>query len=129
MAWVQLVALLALLECCFFAYAVGKARETYQLKAPATTGNDMFERYFRVQQNTIEQLVLFLPSLFIAAAYWPAQWVAALGAVYLVGRLIYFRAYVTDPRSRSLGFLLSSAPVIVLIVAGVIGVVRVLLSS
>jgi len=129
MAWVQLVALLALLECCFFAYAVGKARETYQLKAPATTGNDMFERYFRVQQNTIEQLVLFLPSLFIAAAYWPAQWVAALGAVYLVGRLIYFRAYVTDPRSRSLGFLLSSAPVIVFIVAGVIGVVRVLLSN
>jgi len=129
MAWVQLVALLALLECCFFAYAVGKARETYQLKAPATTGNDMFERYFRVQQNTIEQLVLFLPSLFIAAAYWPAQWVAALGAVYLVGRLIYFRAYVTDPRSRSLGFLLSTAPVFVLIVAGAIGVVRVLLSS
>ena len=129
MAWVQLVALLALLECCFFAYAVGKARETYQLKAPATTGNEMFERYFRVQQNTIEQLVLFLPSLFIAAAYWPAQWVAALGAVYLVGRLIYFRAYVTDPRSRSLGFLLSSAPVIVFIVAGVIGVVRVLLSN
>ena len=129
MAWVQLVALLALLECCFFAYAVGKARETYQLKAPATTGNEMFERYFRVQQNTIEQLVLFLPSLFIAAAYWPAQWVAALGAVYLVGRLIYFRAYVTDPRSRSLGFLLSTAPVFVLIVAGAIGVVRVLLSS
>ena len=129
MAWVQLVALLALLECCFFAYAVGKAREIYQLKAPATTGNEMFERYFRVQQNTIEQLVLFLPSLFIAAAYWPAQWVAALGAVYLVGRLIYFRAYVTDPRSRSLGFLLSTAPVFVLIVAGSIGVVRVLLSS
>jgi len=129
MAWVQLVALLALLECIFFAYAVGKAREAYQLKAPATTGNEMFERYFRVQQNTIEQLVLFLPSLFIAAAYWPAQWVAALGAVYLVGRLIYFRAYVTDPRSRSLGFLLSSAPVIVFIVAGVIGVVRVLLSN
>ena len=129
MAWVQLVALLALLECIFFAYAVGKARERYQLKAPATTGNEMFERYFRVQQNTIEQLVLFLPSLFIAAAYWPAQWVAALGAVYLVGRLIYFRAYVTDPRSRSLGFLLSSAPVFVLIVAGAIGVVRVLLSS
>ena len=129
MAWVQLVALLALLECSFFAYAVGKARETYQLKAPATTGNEMFERYFRVQQNTIEQLVLFLPSLFIAAAYWPAQWVAALGAVYLVGRLIYFRAYVTDPRSRSLGFLLSTAPVFVLIVAGAIGVVRVLLSS
>jgi len=129
MAWVQLVALLALLECFFFAYAVGKARETYQLKAPATTGNENFERYFRVQQNTIEQMILFLPSLFIAAVYWPAQWVAALGAVYLIGRLVYYRAYVKDPRSRSLGFLLSSAPIILLVVAGAIGVVRVLLSS
>jgi len=84
MAWVQLVALLALVECFFFAYAVGKAREKYEVKAPAITGNEIFERYFRVQQNTIEQMILFLPSLFIAAAYWPAQWVAALGAVYLV---------------------------------------------
>ena len=129
MAWVHLVALLALLECFFFAYAVGKARETYQLRAPATTGNENFERYFRVQQNTIEQMILFLPSLFIAAVYWPAQWVAALGAVYLVGRIVYYHAYVRDPRSRGLGFLLSSAPIILLVVAGAIGVVRVLLSS
>ncbi|HET7779045.1 MAG TPA: MAPEG family protein [Rudaea sp.] len=129
MAWVHLVALLALLECFFFAYAVGKARETYQLRAPATTGNENFERYFRVQQNTIEQMILFLPSLFIAAVYWPAQWVAALGAVYLVGRIVYYHAYVRDPRSRGLGFLLSSAPIILLVVAGAIGVVRVLLSG
>ena len=129
MAWVQLVALLALVECFFFAYAVGKAREKYEVKAPAITGNEIFERYFRVQQNTIEQIVLFLPSLFIAAAYWPAQWVAALGAVYLVGRMVYYRAYVRDPRSRGIGFLLSSAPIILLVVAGAIGVVRVLLSS
>ncbi len=129
MAWVQLVALLALLECFFFAYAVGKARERYEVKAPAITGNEIFERYFRVQQNTIEQMVLFLPSLFIAAAYSPAQWVAALGAIYLVGRIVYYRAYVRDPRSRSLGFLLSSAPIILLVVIAAIGVVRVLLSG
>ena len=129
MAWVQLVALLALVECFFFAYAVGKAREKYGVKAPTITGNEIFERYFRVQQNTIEQIVLFLPSLFIAAAYWPAQWVAALGAVYLVGRMVYYRAYVHDPRSRGIGFLLSSAPIILLVVAGAIGVVRVLLSG
>ncbi|HEX3125421.1 MAG TPA: MAPEG family protein [Rhodanobacteraceae bacterium] len=129
MAWVQLVALLSLIECFFFAYAVGKAREKYGVKAPAITGNEVFERYFRVQQNTIEQMVLFLPSLFIAAAYWPAQWAAALGAVYLVGRMVYYRAYVRDPRSRGIGFFLSSAPIILLVIAGAIGVVRVLLSS
>jgi uncharacterized MAPEG superfamily protein len=127
MAWVQLVALLALIECFFFAYAVGNARATYGIKAPATTGNDAFERYFRVQQNTIEQMIVFLPALFIAAAYWPAQWIAAIGAVYLIGRILYFRGYVRDPRTRSLGFGLSSVPIIVLVVAGAIGVVRALL--
>lgn len=129
MAWVQLVALLALIECFFFAYAVGKARETYGIKAPATTGNEAFERYFRVQQNTIEQMIVFLPALFIAANYWPAQWIAAIGAVYLVGRVLYFRGYVRDPRARSIGFGLSSVPIIVLVVAGGIGVVRALLAG
>ena len=129
MAWVQLVALLALIECFFFAYAVGKARETYGIKAPATTGNDAFERCFRVQQNTIEQMIVFLPALFIAANYWPAQWIAGIGAVYLVGRIVYFRAYVRDPRSRSIGFGLSSVPIILLVAAGGIGIVRVLLAG
>ena len=129
MAWVQLVALLALIECFFFAYAVGNARVTYGIKAPATTGNEAFERYFRVQQNTIEQMIAFLPALFIAANYWPAQWIAAIGAVYLVGRILYFRGYVRDPRTRSLGFGLSSVQIMVLVAAGGIGVVRALLAG
>ena len=129
MAWVQLVALLALIECFFFAYAVGKARETYGIKAPATTGNEAFERCFRVQQNTVEQMIVFLPALFIAANYWPAQWIAGIGAIYLVGRIVYFRGYVRDPRARGTGFLLSSAPIMVLVVAGAIGIVRALLPA
>jgi glutathione S-transferase len=129
MAWVQLVTLLALFECFFFAYAVGNARATYGIKAPATSGNENFERYFRVQQNTIEQMILFLPALYIAANYWPAQWVAALGAVYLVGRVLYFRGYVREPRARHIGFVLSSVPIMLLVVAGCIGVVRALLAA
>ena len=73
MEYVALVSGLALLEYFAFGLLVGKARGTYGVKAPATTGHEVFERYFRVQQNTIEQMILFLPSLFIAAAYWPAR--------------------------------------------------------
>ena len=127
MAWVQLVTLLALFEYFVFSYAVGGARARYGVHAPATSGNENFERYFRVQQNTLELLVSFLPALWIAAAYWTPQWVAAIGAVYLVGRLIYFRSYVREPRSRSLGFGLSIVPVVLLLIGASIGAVRALL--
>ncbi len=129
MAWVQLVALLALFEYVGFMVAVGNARTRYGIKAPATSGDENFERYFRVQQNTLELLIMFLPSLAIAALYWNPVWVAAIGAVFLVGRLLYFRGYVRDPRQRSLGFTLSSVPVIVLALGGLIGVLRTLLST
>jgi uncharacterized MAPEG superfamily protein len=127
MAWVQLVALLALFEYLGFGTAVGNARARYGIKAPAITGEEHFERYFRVQQNTLELLIVFLPVLAIAAAYWNPVWVAAIGAVYLVGRLVYFRAYVREPRQRSLGYGLSIVPVLLLVLGSVIGVVRALL--
>ncbi|HEY2394420.1 MAG TPA: MAPEG family protein [Rudaea sp.] len=127
MAWVQLVALLALFEYMGFGAAVGNARTRHGIKAPAITGNEIFERYFRVQQNTLELLVVFLPVLAIAATCWNPVWVAAIGAVYLVGRMVYFRAYVRDPRQRSLGYGLSIVPVILLALGATIGVVRTLL--
>jgi uncharacterized MAPEG superfamily protein len=80
-----------------------------------------------VQQNTLELLIVFLPVLAIAAAYWNPVWVAAIGAVYLIGRLVYFRAYVREPRQRSLGYGLSIVPVLLLALGSVIGVVRSLL--
>ena len=124
MAWVQLVTMLALLEYFGFAYAVGSARGRYGVKAPATTGNENFERYFRVQQNTLELLVMVLPSLWIAASYWDPLLVAAIGAVYLVGRLLYFRGYVREPRARHIGFILSIVPASVLGLGALVGVVR-----
>jgi len=126
MAWVQLVALLALFEYLGFGTAVGNARARCGIKAPAISGNEEFERYFRVQQNTLELLIVFLPVLAIAAAYWNPLWVAAIGAVFPVGRLVYFRAYVREPRQRSLGYGLSIVPVILLAIGALIGVVRAL---
>ena len=122
MFWIHLVTLCALAEYFAFAWLVGKARVRYGVKAPAVAGNEHFERYFRVQQNTLELLILFVPALWIAAAYWDARVMAAIGAVYVIGRIMYFRGYVSAPAARHNGFLLSIGPVALLLLAGVAGV-------
>ena len=119
MTWVTIVIALALLQFMGFGIAVGWARDKYQVHAPATTGNAVFERYFRVQMNTLEQLVVFLPSIWLFAHQVNATWAAGLGAVYLIGRLVYFRSYTRDPKSRGLGFLLTGLPTMIM-VAGVL---------
>lgn len=118
---VQLVAILAVLQYLFFAKLTGDARAASGLKAPATTGHDGFERMYRVQMNTLETLVAFLPALFLAAVYWPSPLVAGLGAVYLVGRIVYWRAYVANPSKRLVGFLLSMGPTILLALLALAG--------
>jgi hypothetical protein len=128
MAWVEIVALLAVVQLLIFGILVARARATYGIKAPATVGHEIFERYYRVQTNTIETLVVFLPALWISAKYWPPRYVAAIGVVYLVGRTLYWRSYVRDPSQRSLGYALSALPALVLIAAGLAGAVRALLS-
>ena len=81
MLYVHLVALAALLEYLVFGLLVGRARGLYGVKAPAVTGHPVFERYYRVQMNTLELLVVFLPVLWLAGSHWSAPWSAALGAV------------------------------------------------
>jgi uncharacterized membrane protein YecN with MAPEG domain len=121
MTYVHLVIGAALFEFLYFGFAVGKARETYKVMAPATTGNDTFERYFRVQMNTLEQLIVFIPSIVLFAHYFDPRIAAGLGAVFVIGRLVYFRSYVRDPKSRSAGFGLSFLPVIILLGGAVLG--------
>ena len=124
MPWVDLVTLLAVLEFLGLVWLVGKARVRYSVCAPATTGNEHFERWFRVQQNTLETMIMFLPALWIAAHYWSAGWMAAIGAIFLVGRVIYLISYVRDPRTRTLGYVLSIAPVGILVVFGLVGILK-----
>ena len=65
MAYVDIVTALALLQFIVFGFKVGRARGRYGVKAPAITGNEIFERHFRVQQNTLEQLMVFLPGMYL----------------------------------------------------------------
>ena len=123
MHYVELIAMLVVVQYLFFGVQVGRARGRYGVKAPAVSGHEGFERIYRVQMNTLELMVALLPSLFVAARFWPAPWVAGLGAVYLIGRFIYWRAYVGNPASRTLGFLLSMLPILSLMVLALAGAV------
>ena len=88
MEYVAIVLALVLLEYSFFAMMVGKARGTYNVNGPAVTGHEIFERYYRVQQNTLEQLVIFVPGIFLFAVYVHALTAAGLGVVFFIGRLL-----------------------------------------
>jgi len=124
MALVHLVIVLALLQFFAFGAAVGKARATYGVAAPATSGNDMFERYYRVQMNTLELLVMLIPALWLFGRELSPAAAAGLGALYLIGRLVYFVSYVKDPKTRSLGFALSSGPIVLLLLGALFGAAR-----
>ena len=121
MALVNLIVALALLQFFAFATAVGRAREKYHVAAPATTGNEVFERYFRVQMNTLELLVMFVPSIWMFGFYVSTNIASVLGGIYIIGRVMYFFSYVKDPKKRSLGFGLSAAPVAALLIGALMG--------
>lgn len=123
MNYVHIIALLAIVQFIIFGMLVGQARGRYGIAAPAMTGNEHFERAVRVQMNTLEQLVCFLPALLIAAVYWPQAYVASAGVVYLLGRTLYRQAYVADPAKRGLGFFLTFLPTTLLALAGLVGAV------
>jgi glutathione S-transferase len=121
MEWVAIVTLLALAQFFYFGLMVGRARVRFGVKAPATTGNEDFERVFRVQMNTLELLIIFVPSIRLFATYVSAPWAAGLGAVYIVGRFLYFAGYSKAANKRGPGFGLSMLPTLVLLIGGLIG--------
>lgn len=124
MAWVDVVLAAVLLEYLFFIGLVGRARGRYGIEAPATSGHPVFERWLRVQGNTLELLVVFVPALWLAARYWNPLYAAVLGVVFFVGRALYAISYVRDPKTRGLGFVLSLLPTAVLVLAALVGALR-----
>jgi glutathione S-transferase len=111
---VVIVTVLALMQYMFFGIQVGGARQKYGVKAPATSGDPEFERINRVHQNTLEQLIVLIPALWMYAHYVNPLWGAGIGVVYLIGRFIYRAEYTKDPATRTLGFSLSFLPGVVM---------------
>jgi uncharacterized MAPEG superfamily protein len=121
MELVAIVSVLALIEYFVFGAIVGRERDRRGVEAPATTGDPIFERYYRVHQNTLEQLIMFLPSVWLFGLY-VSTWIAALlGLLFIVARVIYLQAYLADPAKRTLGAALTALSVAVLMLGSLIG--------
>ena len=110
MEWVVIVTVLALIQYQVFGYQVGQMRVRHGVKVPAMSGAPEFERMNRVHYNTLEQLIVLLPLMWLFARRVDPVWAAGFGALFIVGRFIFRAAYLRDPASRSLGFMLSFIP-------------------
>jgi glutathione S-transferase len=120
-AAVNAVIALALVEYFTFGILVGRARGKFNVPAPATTGHPEFERTFRVHQNTLEQLVIFIPSMLTFAAFVSAPIACALGLVFIGGRALYYNGYVAEAGKRGTGFLIGALAQMALLLGSLIG--------
>lgn len=117
---------LAVLVCFWTGFRVGGMRQKHGIKAPATTGHPEFDCAYRVQMNTLEQIVIFLPLLWLSNAYFQMMpfLTGALGLVWVVGRIMYAIGYMADPSKRGPGFLISLLASAGLLITTIIGLVQ-----
>jgi len=127
--WPSLVTVLALLMYFVVTINVGRARAKYGVKPPAMSGNPEFECVVRVQQNTLEQLIVFLPALWIFSLFINEIWGAAVGAVWILGRILYAWGYYQAPEKRFVGFGVASLATMVLLGGSLFGTVMTAVSS
>jgi glutathione S-transferase len=121
-----LVTLLTVLLLFGTMWAVGHARSKYNIKAPAISGDPAFERAYRVQMNTLESTVMFLPTLWLAASYGFSGWAGVAGLIWIVGRVWYALTYLQDAGKRGPGFAVGMIGWVATLVMAGIGVFRLL---
>ncbi len=119
----SLVTVVALIVYQVITINVGRARMKFQIKPPASTGNPEFERVLRVQQNTLEQLIFFLPALWLFSYYISPLWGAAIGFIWVLGRIIFAIGYYEAAEKRTLGFAISTLSSMILLLGGLVGII------
>ena len=117
-----LVTCLATLTYFLISFQVGKALQSYGVKAPAVSGNPQFERIYRVQMNTLEWMPVFLPALWLFAIYVSDAIAAALGVVWIIGRILYMIGYAKAANKRGPGFAVQASATIILWIGATIGI-------
>jgi len=122
--YTSLVTVLAVFITLYFMGRVGLNRGKMKVNAPKTSGNEAWEILNRIHLNTIEQMILFLPSLWLAAVYSSDRLAAGIGAVWLVGRLVYSYLYLKNPKKRGPGMLMTGLPTIALAVIALYQIVK-----
>jgi len=119
-----LIVLLALLQYIWFTVRVGSSRPKLKVNAPACDGDETWERMFRVQQNTMEQLIILIPASYAFAYYTNAFWVLAPGILFIVGRFLYSAEYMKDPKTRAPGMMMTLAANGILVLGALFGVIK-----
>ncbi len=127
--WTALVTILSILVYIGADMRVGRARGTYKVKAPATTGDPAFERIFRSHQNMLEWMVIYLPVLWLFALYIGDRWAAAIGLVWIVGRILYLAQYAQAAEKRGPGFSIQALAAGALVVGSLIAIVKTLIAG
>ncbi|HKD22198.1 MAG TPA: MAPEG family protein [Rhizomicrobium sp.] len=119
-----IVTILALLLYVYMIMRVGGARSKHQIVAPSVVGHPEFERTYRVQMNTVEQMVIFLPALWLATTFFTTlPWLpAALGLVWVIARFMYMQTYIADPQKRGPGAALTGLSAIALLILAIVGI-------
>ena len=112
--YTALATLLAIAVYFYSSILVSRARRKFGVKLPAISGNPDFERVFRAQMNTLEWLPIFLPALWLFAIYVSDPFAAALGLVWVVGRLLYVLGYAQAVEKRGRGFAIQAFAAIAL---------------
>ncbi|MBH97659.1 MAG: hypothetical protein CMM56_04310 [Rhodospirillaceae bacterium] len=128
MKYTSLVTIISLLVTLVLGVRVGMMRIKFGVEAPSLSGSPQFERAFRIHMNTIEQLVLFLPALWLSTYVLGDPIAAGIGSLWVLGRIIYANAYFKDPMKRRPGMIVTLLSTGLLILATVWGFFRVLLS-
>jgi uncharacterized membrane protein YecN with MAPEG domain len=113
--WPALVTLLALITYLALGINVGRVHMKTGILAPTMTGDPLLERAVRVQANTLEWLPIFLGAMWLFALYWNDVVAAALGGVWIIGRILYARGYMAEPLKRGPGFLIQALATLVLL--------------
>ena len=120
-----IVTIVALLVYFYMGFRVGGMRGKHGIKAPAISGHPEMDRAVRVHMNTLEQLVIFLPLLWLATVYfhWVGWLPAAIGVLWIIGRLMYMQSYMADPDKRGTGFGITALAQTVLLIMAIAGIV------
>jgi uncharacterized membrane protein YecN with MAPEG domain len=125
---IALVTILALLTYLGTAINVARNRRAHGIAPPAMTGAPKVEQALRVQANTLEWLAIFLPALWLFAVYWSDLVAAVLGALWVVGRLLYGFGYMQEKvTARYPGFGIQGVATFILMIGALIGAIRALM--
>ena len=124
-----LIVLLALLQYVWFTARVGITRGKYNVNAPACDGDETWNRLFRVQQNTMEQLIVFIPAVFAFSYYMSELWMLVPGLAFIIGRFLYSAEYQKDPKTRTPGMAITLLSNVVLVLGALFGLIKVMFFS